>query len=274
MSDQTTCPNCGAAVPAAAAFCTSCGHRMAEQPAAAGPGPSDSGDATRVDTPGLHDDTAVYRPPAPEPAPQAPWQPAQWAPPAPPPAPGWQTPPGPPQQSGHPGQQSWGAPPPGPPQWGPAPAPSPPAAGGNHPSLFGGLVAILGAILVVVGVFTPWIGNNQDDPQLDASGWDLAGGDKALESTDPYVLLALAVAALAVGTVLVLGVLRPVARIAAVVVGLVVIAIMVRDWMTIADAVTDQGSDFEITAQFGFYLAIAGGVVTALASLLPAGRSR
>jgi uncharacterized membrane protein YphA (DoxX/SURF4 family) len=135
-------------------------------------------------------------------------------------------------------------------------------------------VAILGAILVLVGVFTPWISNNQDDPQFEASGWDLAAGDKALESTDPYVLLALGAVALAIGAILLLGVLRPVARIAAVVVGLVVIAIMVRDWLSIADAVTDRGSDFEITAQFGFYLAIAGGVVTALASLLPAGRSR
>ncbi|CAN5780695.1 hypothetical protein BH23ACT2_BH23ACT2_17580 [soil metagenome] len=279
MSDLISCPNCGATVPPAAAFCTSCGHRMGEEEPA-GTGPSDADDATLVDTPGLHDDTAVFRPPAAPPSSPpsgAPWQPTETAPPAappwdrpaaPPPPPGWQTPPGQPGQAG----PHWGAPLQGPPQWGTAPAP--PARSSKRPSPLGGIVAILGAIMVMVGVFTPWIGNNQDDTLFEASGWDLASGDKGLESTDPYLLVALAIAAVAIGVVLIIGLLRPVARIAAVVVGLVVIAVMVRDWMTIADTVADRGSDFEITAQLGFYLTIAGGVVTALASLLPATKAR
>ena len=84
VSDTTTCPSCSTSVPAGAAFCTTCGTRIA-------PAEASATDATRVETAGLHDATQVYAPP---PAPASPWQPAD-APAAPPPAPA-----------------AWGAPPP------------------------------------------------------------------------------------------------------------------------------------------------------------------
>ncbi|MCU1452920.1 MAG: Double zinc ribbon, partial [Acidimicrobiales bacterium] len=91
MSETTTCPACNTALPAGAAFCTSCGTRLgtegATAPAAAAPPPPPGPDVTRVDTPGLHDATQV-QPVVEEPPPGAPPGPSEPAWEAPPPA--WQ----------------------------------------------------------------------------------------------------------------------------------------------------------------------------------------
>jgi hypothetical protein len=292
VSDSTICPSCDASVPAGATFCTSCGAKVGGASAAASPAPSEHGagsdaDATRVDAPGLHDATEVFHPPAAPgapPPPAAPWQPSEsappspsgtapWDPPAPPSPPPWQQPP---PQAG--GQGGWGQPAPQAPptseQWGaPAPEPAPSSSSAKAPSPLGGLVAAVGSVLVLVGLFLPWIGNNRDDGRYEASGWDLTSGDQALESTDPYLVLALGVVGLVVAALLFTGLARIIVRIAAVIAGVAVVAILARDWMTITDLVADdQGVDstFEVAAQLGFYLTIAGAVVLALAALAPA----
>jgi len=286
VSDTKDCPNCSAQLPASATFCTSCGTRIGEG-AQGAPPPSSSApeDATRVDNPGLGDSTQVYSPPPVAPpqqsyAPSAPWQPADAPsspPPGPPPAapwnppgnqqaPPWQQPQQQPQPAGPP--QGWGAPAGGAPQWG-AQAPAPGASGtkdGGSP--LGGLVALVGGVLTLVGLFTAWVGSNQTD--VTTSGWDLVSGDKGLKSNDPYLVLALGIGALVLGIVLFTGVARPIVRIVAVVVGLAIVAVAARDWLSIVDLVKDAPNDVKITAEFGFYLTIAGGIVTALAALLPA----
>ncbi|HEX2575659.1 MAG TPA: zinc ribbon domain-containing protein [Aquihabitans sp.] len=287
MTDTISCPNCSASLPSAATFCTSCGTRLGDTATAAPAGPTDPpADATLVDHPGLHDSTQVFTPPPPPAAPPAPpasnppWQPADatpppappagapWSPPGTPPGQSWQQPPAAPPAQG------WGPPAAAPAgQWG-ATATTPGSTGTTDKagSPIGGLLAVLGGILTLIGLFTAWVGNNQTDETT--SGWDLVSGDKGLESQDPYLILALGLGALVIGGLLFTGAARQIARIAAIVVGLVIVGVAARDWLSIADLAKDLPSDVEITAKFGFYLTIAGGIVTALASLLPAARKR
>ena len=281
MSDTTTCPNCSAALPAGATFCTSCGTRIE----VAAP----TADATRGDTPGLHDATQQFTPPA------APWQPAEAAPPPAPPA--WQAPPAaapappaaggwagaapaaPPAPTGAPWQQAPGAP--AQPAWGTAPgqpawgAPAPAAAsssGAAGASPLGGIVAVLGGALTIVGLFSAWLGNNVDSTKL--AGWDLTRDDVAFTSKDPYLLLVLGIVGVLVGAALFLGKARNPVRLVAIVVGLAIVGTHIRDWMSIADVVKDSlSSDFKVTAQIGFYLGIAGGILVALSSLIPGKKS-
>ncbi len=280
MSDTTTCPNCSATLPANATFCTSCGTRIGE--AAATPASPPPEDATRVDNPGLHDATQVYNPPPPAPpaaAPPgpAPWQPAD-SPSAPPAGPGaapW-TPPGqappaapaaPPWQQPAPGPAGWGAPGAAPaPPWGAAaPATTSTTATGDGSPL-GGIVAIAGGILSLIGLFTAWIGSDGTDETL--SGWDLTADDKLFSSSDPYLILGLALGALALGALLFTGVSRKIVRIAAIVVGLALIATPIRDWLSIVDIV-EGIPGAKANQEFGFFLTIAGGVLVAAAAFLP-----
>lgn len=290
MSDTTTCPSCGNAVAAQAAFCTNCGHRMESAAPAAPTAPADStpppapilpppasfsppaeADATRVDTPGLHDSTQVYTPPSSS----TPWQPADqssptptgppttapWSPPESPPAPPWQQPAGP---AAH--DQPWGAP--------QATAGQGQTSSGEKSAL-GGLAAILGGIATIVGLFLPWLESNQDGVDASSgwnltSGWAPASGANQLTSNDPYIVLGLGIAALVIGFMLLQGVARPIARIAAVVVGVAVIGVLVNDWMQVTDHISDMSSDIEVSQAFGYFVTIAGGVLTALAAILPA----
>lgn len=277
MSD-TTCPNCSAAIPAGAAFCTSCGQRMEAQPA-----PVE--DATRVDGPGLHDSTRVV-PPA------GAWQPSEtaappasdWsapsAPAAPPSAPppvepqAWEQPAAaPPTWQAQPQQAppTWGAPQqgaPGAPTWGePAPVK---AATADEPSPIGGLLAIAGGALALVGLFLSWFKLTVGGSDLSISGWDLASSDKSpFESNDPYLLLALGIAGLAVGAALFLGKFRPIARIAAILIGAGIVAVVARDWMSAADIVKDTPGA-ELKQEIGFFLPIAGAVLLVVGAVLPA----
>lgn len=154
---------------------------------------------------------------------------------------------------------------------------APPKPKGGSP--IGGLLALVGGVLTIAGVFSPWVTNNQTDAAL--SGWDLVSGDKgfkvaansflAFESADPYALVALGAVAVVLGVLLFTGAARTVVRLAAIVVGLAIIGLLVRDWTSLADVVTKNAPpEFEISSALGFYLAAAGGVLTALAALLPA----
>ena len=265
MSDTTTCPNCSAALPSGATFCTSCGTRIGEAPAQ---------DATQVVGPGLTDTTQVFAPPPPP----APWQPAESAAPAAPA--GWTPPP----TAAPPEAPAWQAPPPAPgapPVWPAAPAapaavwgqqPGPAAPGPTKPttggSVLGGLVALIGGSLTLVGLFTAWIG--VDGTSTTATGWDLASGEPSigLESTDPYLLLALGIGALVLGLLLFTGKARTMVRIAAVLVGAAIIGVLVRDWLSIVDIVKDIPGA-KVTQEFGYYLGIAGGALTIVSALLP-----
>jgi hypothetical protein len=297
VTDSTTCSNCGTTVPAAAAFCTNCGTRMGDPAPAAAPAPSPSwppgADATRVDTPGLHDATAVTPTPAaapwappgdatPPPAPFAPPAPpapplggptyAPPGPPAPPPGfagPGFGAPSAPPPTTAQPG--AWGAPAAGPPsawnqQASPTPAGSTPAR-----SPIGALLAIVGGIATIAGVFSGWASLEVDGTAATDSGWALAAGEGFLKTATPQLVAGLGVAAILVGVLLLLGAVRPLARLAAVAVGIGIVIATGLSWMEIAAFVEDELSTAD-TAEtaIGIYLAIGGGVVTAVAALLPA----
>jgi len=135
----------------------------------------------------------------------------------------------------------------------------------------GGVVAVLGGALALVGLFTTWVTGGG----IERSGWDLTKPTGELTSKDPYLLLALAIGAVVLGVVLFTGAVRPIARIAVIVVGLAIIGIHVRDWLSITDVVKKNAAflNISVKAGFGFYLGIAGGVVAALAGLLPSKKS-
>ena len=312
MTDSIVCPTCGASVPRAAAFCTSCGASMA--PAAP--------DATRVDTPGLHDATQVTPPPAPPtmppppvappppvvppiaPIPQAPvsapptdpgsvpWGPgaggapegppttAPWNPPAAPPPPTWQQPTAPPGSATFgasntaaatdPNQQ-WAAqaanlPPT---MWG-ATAP-PPAAKGGGGSVLGGIAALAGGLLTLLGIFSGWVTLDPGTDSETITAWSLTTGDELLKSNDPFILAGLAAAAILLGIVLFTGAARTIVRLLTIATGIGIVAAAAVNWASIAGFVTDNlPTTFEASTAIGFYLVIAGGILVTLAGLLPA----
>ncbi len=137
-------------------------------------------------------------------------------------------------------------------------------------SVLGGLLAILGAALTIGGVFAGWV----DLDGTTVSGWALTTGDELIKTSDPLVLGALALVAVVGGLLLFTGVARTLVRIGVILVGLAIVAITVLDWLSIASFVEDNlPSSFEATAAVGFYLAGAGGVITALGGLMPASKS-
>lgn len=298
MSETTTCSSCGASVPPVAKFCSTCGEVMN---AAVGR------DATTVDGPRPDSPTPVLPPvassappaadPGPSwapatdpaaPAPSQPWAPTDAgpstpeAPPAPawgqPPAPGgppagappaWQQPAAPPYGQPPAAQPTWGAPAGQSPAWGQGPAPTA-APEAKKVSPLGGLLALIGGVLTLVGIFTAWVGPKGGGKNF--SGWDLTKTDNPLKSPDAYFLLALAIVALVIGVLRFTGAMAPVARLAAVIIGLVIIGIMIRDWLSIVDVVKKLPSDVRFEQKFGYFLAIAGGVVTAASALMPSAK--
>lgn len=313
MTDTISCPQCSSPLPAGAMFCTTCGHRLEAPAAPAGtdehvdPAPTVAPpmpftppeDSTRIDTPGLNDQTQAFAsPPAPSSGPPssgeqaaAPWQPADtgtpapaaWSPPPQTSTPQPQGSPQPWQQQQQPGAPAYGAPQPGgaPQGWGaPTQGTQQPwdntgtasaSTGAADASPFGGLAALAGGLLTVIGIFIAWFELSSGGVSESITGWEMASGDKGLESKDPYILLALGIAALAIGVVLFMGQKRPIARIAAVVVGIAIVGITANDWMTTASLVEDNfPSTVELSGAVGFYLTIVGGVVTAASAALPA----
>ena len=315
LSETTVCPNCSASIPVGASFCTSCGQSVAAAAPVAAPEPPAPPappawepppvapappvvDPTNVETPGLHDTTQVLpaTPPAPPaweappaPAPAA-WSPppapapsaAPWAPadaPASPaaPAPAWGAPPAAAPAPAAPGAwdqpaaPAWGDPgQSAAPAWSTPPAATPSSSGGSP---LGGLAAIIGGVLVLVGIFSAWLGSDVTSATI--KGWDLTSGDKFLKSSDPYILLALGIVALAIGVALFLGKVKGLVKVAAIVLGLAVVGICVRDWMSISDLVKKNAAFQGVTikSKFGFYLTIAGGVLAAVGGLIPAKKS-
>lgn len=159
------------------------------------------------------------------------------------------------------------------------PTPAPAADGVSGGSPVGAILALVGGVLTLVGTFLPWVTSNLSDAGL--SGWDLTSGDKGFrlpdgslltfESLDPYALLVLGALSLFIGVMSFGPATRKPARALAVVAGLAVIGFLVRDWTSLAGVVSDEAPvGFEVESAIGFYLAIAGGGLTALSALMPA----
>ena len=134
--------------------------------------------------------------------------------------------------------------------------------------MLGGIVGLVGAALVVVGIFSGWV-------KLGSTGtvtaWSLTAGDGLIKTQTPYVILALAAAAVVVSLVLFTGIARIPARILAIVLGIAIIGVTAANWAEIASFVTDNfPSSFKANTAIGFYFTIAGGILVAASGLMPA----
>lgn len=204
-------------------------------------------------------------------APQ-PWS----APPAgPQPQPGWS-----PEQpgSGAP-PQSWSPTPGQPPPHGAPPAPgaaqawsaptdAPSRSGGATP--LAGVLGIIAGILALVSPFLAWFSiNGVAGGDLSYSMWKiLTGGDDVpLDSPDAIFVLVAGLIAVVLG-VLILKTRSKALSGLLLVAGLVVIAVAVRDWMSISDLAKDLPTTVTLDGGIGLYLAYAGGGLAALAGLL------
>jgi hypothetical protein len=234
---ERTCTNCGATVPDGARFCTSCGT---EAPPASAPEPY-----TEPVAP------TTQLPPPQEPAQQSWSVPPPQAPPTQPAAspPTWQQPPqqqwGAPQQQQPQQQQQWG----GQPQvaYGAAPA-----AAKKKGNVLGGLLAFIGAVLLVAGAFTQWLRTNIET----YTGWDI--------SVDGKVVVGLAVVALLIGLVLIAGVRNIVLRLALLALGVWAIVIAIVDIVDVGN----QPDSLEPAIGIGLVLVAIAGVVLLLAGLV------
>lgn len=303
MTDET-CPQCGATIPTGAAFCTSCGTRLADAPttSAAVTDTPQNEDVTRVEDPGLQGATRVL--PETPPASSTPDDPTtgsatgsatpppQSTPPAtfaPPPPAAWGNPQGE-QGWGQPAAtppSSWDSPPPAPSSWDqpgtPAAATWPAAAtppavstAATGPAPASAVVGVIGALLTIIGLFLPWVSArtgttlslvaNEDS----LTGWALATrSNLRITTNDPYWLLALGIVALIVSLVLfVRG--MPLLRIALGLVGLAIVGLTIYDYSSIRSVVQDTFTTQEgIDLRIGLWLSLAGGVVCLVAACLP-----
>ncbi|MCB0963573.1 MAG: zinc ribbon domain-containing protein [Acidimicrobiales bacterium] len=257
MTETRDCPNCGAHVPALAAFCTECGEQLSM--------PTSTDDPTRVAEPGLGDATSVG------PSFTAPPTTAPWNPPANPPPPTWQVPVAPPTAATSAPPPAWASSPstPPPPSYDPDAAPS--ARARRTPAVLGGVAALIGATVTIAGVLSTWVTLEQGDNVERISGWSMTSDSGLLTSDDPYLLVGLAVLAAVGGIVLFTGAARTLVRIGLALIGVGIVGITALNWFAIADFVTDNlATSFQVRTAVGFYVAIAGGTITALAALLPA----
>ncbi|MBV9952224.1 MAG: zinc-ribbon domain-containing protein [Acidimicrobiia bacterium] len=243
---ERTCTNCGATVPDGARFCTSCGT---EVPPATAPEPSTEPVAPTTQLPPSEPAAPSWTPPA---AAAPPQQPQSWSVPPPqapptqanPAPPTWQ----PPQQQqpawgAQPQQQPWGAQP----AYGAAPAPA--RKKGN---VLGGLLAFVGAILLVAGSFTQWLRTNVKT----YSGWDV--------SVDGKVVIGLAVVAVIVGFLLIAGVRNIVLRLALVALGVWAIVIAIVDIVDVGN----QPDALQPAIGVGLVLVAIAGAVLLLGGLV------
>lgn len=132
---------------------------------------------------------------------------------------------------------------------------------------------MIGGVLTVIGLFIGWFELTTPAGTQTIKGWDLASSDTSpFSSNDPYLLLVLGLVGIAVGAALFLGKFRTIARVIAVVAGVAAILVVLRDWMTASDLVKDSAG-WKLTQQVGFFVPIIGGVLTAVAAVLPANKS-
>jgi hypothetical protein len=256
---ERTCTNCGATVPDGARFCTTCG---AEVPPAAAPEPYTEPVAPTTQLPPAEPTAPAWTPPPAAPPPTAPtpqqsppqqsWSvppPAQptAAPPTQPAAqPGWQ-----PQQAApgwqQPQQQTWA----------PQPAYGAAPAARKKGNAFGGLLAFLGAILLIAGAFTQWLRTNIET----YTGWDV--------SVDGKVVVGLAVVSVLIGLVLIAGVRNIVLRLALLALGVWAIVIAIVDIVDVGN----QPDSLEPAIGIGLVLVAIAGVILLLAGLVTRSRA-
>jgi hypothetical protein len=114
-----------------------------------------------------------------------------------------------------------------------------------------GIIALAGAVLLVVGVFTPWVRTSDE----------VTNGFSA--STDAKVLLGVGIVGVILGALLVAGVRHIVVRLALVVLGVVTLVYSVVDILSVI------GSDNETAAiGVGLVLVPIAGVLLAVAGAL------
>lgn len=158
-----------------------------------------------------------------------------------------------------------------PPAWGTAQPGASAAPAAKKTSVLGGLLALVGSALAIFGVFSGWVTLDPGTNSETVTGWSLTVGDGLLKSSDPYLIVGFAVVGLVIAVALFTGIARPLARIAALLVGIGIVVVAALNWMAIASFVTDNlPSSFEATTAIGFYLAIGGGVLVAVSALMPA----
>jgi hypothetical protein len=204
--------------------------------------------------------------------------------PSEPAAPAWTPPPAaPPQQQ--PAQQSWSVPPPQAPptqptaapptwqqppqqqwgapqqqqqqqqQWGGQPQVAygaAPVAARKKGNVLGGLLAFIGAVLLVAGAFTQWLRTNIET----YTGWDI--------SVDGKVVVGLAVVALLIGLLLIAGVRNIVLRLALLALGVWAIVIAIVDIVDVGN----QADSLQPAIGVGLVLVAIAGVVLLLAGLV------
>jgi hypothetical protein len=213
-------------------------------------------------------------------APEGPATTAPWNPPASPAPPTWQQPIAPPGSAtfgttnaaaATDPNQPWAAqatsmPPT---MWG-ATAPPPPAKGRGG-SVLGGIAALAGGALTVLGIFSGWVTLDPGTDSETITAWSLTTGDELLKSNDPFVLAGLAAAAIVLGVLLFTGIARTAVRLLTIAAGIGIVAAAALNWASIASFVTDNlPTTFEASTAIGFYFVVAGGLLTTLAGLLPA----
>jgi hypothetical protein len=124
-----------------------------------------------------------------------------------------------------------------------------------------------------VGLFMAWVGPGGGAPGNSLSGWDLATKAKSqvpFTSKDPYILLAIGIVAVLIGVMLLAKKAIGPMRLLTLLAGVGVIAVHVRDYLSIKDVVKKTfPSSITIDFKIGFWLGIAGGVVLVVAALLP-----
>jgi hypothetical protein len=245
---ERTCTNCGATVPDGARFCTSCGT---EAPPASAPEPYTEPVAPTTQLPSEPAAPAWTPPPAAPPQQQPAQQyrsvPPPQAPPTQPTAapPTWQQPP----------QQQWGAPQQQQQQWGGQPQVAygaAPVAARKKGNVLGGLLAFIGAVLLVAGAFTQWLRTNIET----YTGWDI--------SVDGKVVVGLAVVALLIGLLLIAGVRNIVLRLALLALGVWAIVIAIVDIVDVGN----QADSLQPAIGVGLVLVAIAGVVLLLAGLV------
>lgn len=153
--------------------------------------------------------------------------------------------------------------------WGTVAPAAAPAKATKSP--LGGLAAVAGGVLAIAGVFSGWVTLDPGGNSETVTAWSLTAGEGLLKSNDPYALVALGAAAVVLGLLLFAGVARTLVRVAVIFVGLGIVAVAAVNWSSIASFITDtQSSSFQADTAIGFYFAIAGGALAAIAGLLPA----